>query len=94
MITKYRVLRDNFRFNGVVYNRGDAIARDDILAVAPEKLGSLLRTRFIDEPPDQPLTDLGMDELRDLARDVGLEGPLPRRKSDLITAIEEGKHGS
>ncbi len=86
-VAKYQALR-GFKFNGRDFERGDAISHDYIVEVAPEKLGTLLRTRFIGEPPDRQLSDMTMPELRDFAREVGLEGPLPRKKDDLVAEIE------
>jgi hypothetical protein len=87
VVEKYQALRD-FKFNGRKFGRGDAIAHDYIVSVSPEKLGTLLRTRFIAPPPDRQLEDMTMSELREMAREVGLEGPLPRGKKDLVAVIE------
>lgn len=86
-VEKYQALR-GFKFNGRRFERGDAVSHDLIVGVAPEKLGTLLRTRFIGYPPDRQLADMSMSELRDAAREVGIEGALPRRKDDLVDLIE------
>lgn len=83
---KYEVQR-TMKFNGRSFERGDAISHDLIVGVAPEKLGTLLRTKYI-APAATALSDLSMGDLRDHARDVGVTGPLPRSKADLVDAIE------
>lgn len=90
---KYPVLRD-MKYNGRHYPAGSVITRDAIEKGPSYKLGTLLRTRYIGEPGDARLEDMKVDELRDHARSLGLTGPLPRRKVDLIEAIEGAKHGS
>ncbi len=89
---KYPVLRD-MKFDGREYAAGSAIGRETILSVNPEKLGILLRTRYIGDPGDLRLEDMNHSELRDHARDLGVVGPLPRSNADLIEVIEGAKHG-
>jgi hypothetical protein len=85
---KYRVTRD-LKFNGRNFKRGDAIDRAYIVAVAPEKEGTLLRTRFIELAPHQrDLSKMRKPELVELARTVGLAVDPNWLKSDLIEAIE------
>lgn len=84
---KYRAVR-GFKFNGRRFEKGDAIDRAYIVDVAPEKEGTLLRTRFIELPPQNQIRDMDMAGLREFARTVGISGVLPRRKDDLIAEIE------
>lgn len=92
-LTHYRVIHDPLKFAGKVYRYGDSIARADIEKVDPGKVGTLLRTRMIEEPPTLTVEDMSMDELRAHARDIGVSGSLPRSKKDLRKLIEESKHG-
>jgi hypothetical protein len=85
---KYRVVRD-FKFNGRDFQRGDAIERAYIVAVAPEKEGTLLRTRFIELAPHQrDLSKMTKSDLVELGRTVGATVDPNWRKADLIEAIE------
>ena len=90
-LAKYRVVRD-MKFNGRQFKRGDAIARDYIMDTNPEKLGTLLRTRFIEEPPHVKLEDLSKEELLDIAADVGADVDGRYGVARIIEAIQASKH--
>lgn len=93
-VDTFRVNRSELRWNGSLYGYGDTLTRDQILSVNPSKLGTLLRTKtIVEDERGTPLDSRTMADLRDLARDVGIEGPLPRAKADLISEIEGAKHG-
>ena len=85
---KYRVVRD-FKFNGRQFTSGDSIARDFIVDVAPEKLGTLQRVRFIElDPLTRPLDKMTKTELIDYGREVGAKVDHKMTKADLVEAIK------
>ena len=85
----FKALRD-FTFNGRKIAKGDRVERSWLVAAAPEKEGTLLRTRFIEavgfrEPDD--LEKKTKAELVDFARTVRAKVDPNWRKADLIEAI-------
>jgi hypothetical protein len=87
-VAKYEVLR-KMKFNGRNFERGDAIDRAYIVGVAPEKEGTLLRTRFIGLPAEvADLTKMLKADLVAHARKLDLKVDPNWRKTDLIDAIE------
>lgn len=94
VIEKYQVNRSELLFNGKRYNKGDAISHQEIVSVAPEKLGTLVRTRTIIEPPNRTLDDMTKDELIDYGHEIGANFQSSWKKADIAEAIEEAKHGS
>jgi len=91
---KLMVNRPNFRFNGKLYDKGDPISVDEILSVNPGKLGTLVRTRTVVEPPDRELAGMKKDELIDYAHSLEVTVSSSWTKADIIEAIEGAKHGS
>ena len=88
MSVAYQAARD-FKFAGHQYHAGDAVPRAAIIAVDPEKEGTLLRTEFIVLPPEsRDLNDKKKDELIELARLMGHKANTNWRKAELIDAIE------
>ena len=88
MTEAYRAMRD-FTFNGRHISAGDRVERAWIVGVAPEKEGTLLRTRFI-EAVGFTGDDLGRKskpELVEFARTLGATVDPNWRKADLIEAI-------
>lgn len=82
------------KFNGRNFEAGDPIDRGYILDVNPSKLGTLLRTRFIEEAPHVGLQGMTKDELVVHAADVGADVDKRWGIQRIIATIEESKHGS
>ncbi len=88
IVEKYRVVRD-FKFNGRNFERGDAIDRSYIVDVAPEKEGTLVRTRFIELAPEmRDLTKMTKADLVEFGRTIGADVDPNMVKSVLVDAIE------
>ena len=82
------------KFNGRQYERGDTITRDEILAVNPEKLGTLERVRLIEpDPLTNPVDKMTKDELIQHARDIGAKVDHNWRKAQIREAVEDALHG-
>ena len=97
VVDAYRVNRE-LKFNGRQYAVGDAIPHDAIVEVdrrlGSDKLGSLLRTRWIEpDPVTRPLTEMTKDELIEHGRNIGAEFQASWKKADIRAAIEEAPHG-
>lgn len=87
MITTYQATRD-FKFNGRQIHRDDAVKASTINAVSPEKLGTLLRTRFLVLPPQNAVADMNKAELVTFAETLGVTVSSSWRKDDILEAIE------
>ena len=86
-VTTYRASRD-FRFNGRQIQQGDAVKAATINAVDPAKLGTLLRTKFIEPPPQNAVVNMNKADLVDFAETLGVSVSSSWRKDDILEAIE------
>ena len=83
------------KFNGRQFEAGDAIERDYIMDVQPQKLGTLLRTRYIEvDPVTRPVDKMTKAELVEYAADLGVEVSSSWRKDEILEAVKEAPHGS
>ena len=86
-VTTYRATRD-FKFNGRQIHQGDAVKAATINAVDPSKEGTLLRTKFIELPPQAAAAKMTKAELVDFAGTLGVSVSSSWRKDDILEAIE------
>ena len=87
MITTYQATRD-FKFNGRQITQGDAVKASTINSVDPAKLGTLLRTRFIELPPQNATANMNKAELVAFAETLGVSVSSSWRKDEILEAIE------
>ena len=87
MVTTYRATRD-FKFNGRQILKGDAVKKSALAAVDPSKEGTLLRTRFIELPPQAAAANMNKAELVDFAGTLGVSVSSSWRKDEILEAIE------
>jgi len=87
MVTTYRATRD-FKFNGRQINQGDPVDRATIVKVDPSKEGTLLRTKFIELPPQNKVAGMNKAELVDFAASLGVAVSSSWRKNEILEAVE------
>ena len=86
-VTTYRATRD-FKFNGRQILKGDPVKKAALAAVDPSKEGTLLRTRFIELPPQSAAENMNKAELVDFAGTLGVSVSSSWRKDEILEAIE------